>query len=209
MTKLTDEDIMSVINHQRMSDNLLSYFMIGLWVICIGFCLFETVVRILMIIRKHKNLKAVDNVNSETMTNESSIRTKKESDSSSLEPIFPWLFDLMIFLFFTAIGIAGILIVINNNHPISYSIEEKYVAKADMYYFENKIKEPDVYYYIFVYDNNGILEDMKKYEVDATTYSRFTEDFELSYVVINNDNQSVISAWNKSEYLYVGKFLNP
>lgn len=209
MTKLTDEDIMSFINNQRMSDNLLSYFMIGLWVICIGFCIFETVIRILMIIRKHKNLKAVDNVNSEPISNESSTEINNESDSRSLESILPWFGDLIILLLFTAIGIAGILIVINNNQPISYSIEEKYVAKADMYYFENKIKEPDVYYYIFVCDNNDALEDMKKYKVDATTYSRFTEDFELAYVVINNDSQSVISAWNKSEYLYVGRFLIP
>ena len=94
MTKLTDEDIMSVINNQRMSDNLLSYFMIGLWVICIGFCIFETVVRILMIIRKQKNLKTVDNVNSEPMSTESSTVTKNESDSSSFEPVFPWFGDL-------------------------------------------------------------------------------------------------------------------
>ena len=57
MTKLTDEDIMSVINNQRISDNFLSYVMIGLWVICIWFCIFETVVRILMIIRKQKTEK--------------------------------------------------------------------------------------------------------------------------------------------------------
>ena len=57
MTKLTDEDIMGVINNQRISDNFLSYVMIGLWVICIGFCIFETVVRILMIIRKQKTEK--------------------------------------------------------------------------------------------------------------------------------------------------------
>ena len=117
MTKLTDEDIMSVINHQRMSDNLLSYFMIGLWVICIGFCIFETVVRILMIIRKQKNLKTVDNVNSEPMSTESSTVTKNESDSSSFEPVFPWFGDLIILLLSSAIGIAGIFIVINSNFP--------------------------------------------------------------------------------------------
>lgn len=225
MTKLTDEDIMGVINNQRILDNFLSYVMIGSWVICIGFCIFETVVRILMIIRKRKNLKAVDNVSSEPMNNESSIITKNESDSSSLEPILPWLGDLIILLLSSAIGIAGILIVINNNQPVSFRIEEKYVAQADVYYFENKItdnnhndkndwnikipKEPDVYYFVFVCENNNSLENIKKYKVDATTYSRFTENFEVAYIAINNNNQSVISAWNKSEYLYVGKFLIP
>lgn len=223
MTKLTDEDIMGVINNQRISDNFLSYVMIGLWVICIGFCIFETVVRILMIIRKQKNLKAANNISSESISTESSTVTKNEPDTNSLEPIFPWFGDLIILLLSSAIGIAGILIVINKNQPVSYRIEEMYVAKADMYYFEDKItdnnyndknewnikipREPDIYYFVFVCENNNSLNDIKKYEVDATTYSRFTENFEPSYVAINNDNQSVISAWNKSEYLYVGKYL--
>ena len=226
MAKLTDEDIMSVINNHRMSNNLISYIMIGLWVICIGFCIFETVARILTI-RKQKKLKSADNVRSEPMSSESSIITKNESNSSSLEPILPWFGDLMILLLSSAIGIAGILMVINNNQPVSFRIEEKYVAQADIIYTEIEIhdytydytidherhrssktqKIPVAYYYIFVADNNNIIGSTKKYEVDAETYFRFTEDYEPAYVAMIDTNQSVISAWNKSDYLYVGKYL--
>lgn len=124
---------------------------------------------------------------------------------------------------FTAIGIAGVLIVINNNQLVSFRIEEKYVAQADIFYIETEIhdytigneqhrskktqKLPVVYYFVFISDDNNIIENNKKYQVDYTTYFRFKKDFEPAYVAINNDNQSVISAWNKSEYLYVGKYL--
>lgn len=206
MKSLTDDDIIEAFSNIQSENSLWSIGMIVISTILLCLCIFIIIEEIKEL---HTNKRDIRNNQENSESSRKISKTLIENERKETLPSLPFIIVLLIMAL--PLGCGGILILKESiNSSISFRVEEKYVARADMHTYMNendKIQLPVTTYNIFITENFDDTSNIEKHSVDKSTYYRASEEFTKAYVAVNNNNNAIISIWNENEYLYNGDYL--